>query len=510
MQARANRQKQKADPPKFHDRAEDDLELWLFHIEEHFAAYTVEMSRNDSRFVDMFVPFLGVDVMAWYREFKHAMGSSPRTWPLLKQQIRSRYRDNDYEFKILTKTHDLRVPTTQQEYTTKFTQLLSMSDISMPEIVKRWFYQQHMPTNALKQNRFQQGKRKGNEAGGSNTQPSTKPIPIILLSQLAFNCGVKGHKASGCPNWCAKKLGCSVGWRPTEEDAAAVDHAAVPRQATGDQPSVDYENADALLMLQNSSPHGHLQRSGLVENQPMSAFIDSGASFNAVCPQFAARVGLKVFAHARPLTIRLDVGKQAVIPRRVTSLSIILPDYSIYTTGAFVIEISESCEVMLGMPWLEDINPIIDWTAKTVRPRPDVQPAVRKMDASIEVSDSTPVHRKQFPFSKEQREAILQWTREMLKAKLLRPSSSPYCAPTFCVRKANGEWRIVHDFRGLNAKVRVPANPIPRKDEILCAMTRGKLFSALNLRWASSRSSCRETQFPIRHSQHQTGFTNIW
>ncbi|ETO77180.1 hypothetical protein F442_07579 [Phytophthora nicotianae P10297] len=29
------------------------------------------------------------------------------------------------------------------------------------------------------------------------------------------------------------------------------------------------------------------------------------------------------------------------------------------------------------MPWLEEVNPIIDWTAKTVRPRPDVQPAVR-------------------------------------------------------------------------------------------------------------------------------------
>ncbi|ETO80889.1 hypothetical protein F444_04710 [Phytophthora nicotianae P1976] len=38
MQSRANRQKQKANQPKFHGRADDDLELWLFHIEEHFAA----------------------------------------------------------------------------------------------------------------------------------------------------------------------------------------------------------------------------------------------------------------------------------------------------------------------------------------------------------------------------------------------------------------------------------------------------------------------------------------
>ncbi|KAG3097419.1 hypothetical protein PI124_g10214 [Phytophthora idaei] len=144
IQARANRQKQKANHPKFHGWADDDLELWLVHIEEHFAAYTVEQSSNDSRFVGMVVPFLVVDVMAWYREFKHAMGSNPRTWPLFKQQIRARYRDSDYEFKLLTKMRDLQVSGSQKEYSTQFMQLLSMSSIDMLEIVKRWFYKQNL------------------------------------------------------------------------------------------------------------------------------------------------------------------------------------------------------------------------------------------------------------------------------------------------------------------------------------------------------------------------------
>ncbi|ETO65836.1 hypothetical protein F444_16903, partial [Phytophthora nicotianae P1976] len=52
-------------------------ELWLLHIEEHFAANTLEMERNDSRFVEVVVPFLGVDIMAWYGEFKHAIGTNP-------------------------------------------------------------------------------------------------------------------------------------------------------------------------------------------------------------------------------------------------------------------------------------------------------------------------------------------------------------------------------------------------------------------------------------------------
>ncbi|ETO84628.1 hypothetical protein F444_01475 [Phytophthora nicotianae P1976] len=111
---------------------------------------------------------------------------------------------------------------------------------------------------------------------------------------------------------------------------------------------------------------------------------------------------------------------------------------------------------------------------------PDVPPSRQGgMDATIEVADAAPVHRKQFPLSPEQKAAIQSWLQDMLKAGIVRPSSSPYCAPTFCVRKSNGEWRIVHNFRGLNSKIRVPANPIPRKDDILLAMAHGKLFSAL-------------------------------
>ncbi|KAE9299145.1 hypothetical protein PR003_g23071 [Phytophthora rubi] len=104
-------------------------------------------------------------------------------------------------------------------------------------------------------------------------------------------------------------------------------------------------------------------------------------------------------------------------------------------------------------------------------------------DAKIELEDDVPIHRKQFPVSAEQRGAIRAWTAKMLTAKMIRPSTSPYCAPTFCVKKRTGEWRIVHDFRGLNTKIRVPLNPIPRKDDILRAMAKGKLFSAMDLLW---------------------------
>ncbi|KAG3107419.1 hypothetical protein PI124_g12849 [Phytophthora idaei] len=116
--------------------------------------------------------------------------------------------------------HDLQVSGTQQEYSTKFMQLLSMSSTDMPEIVKRWFYQQNLraETNsyvsqncpltlkdtiervqrfedaheapkakqssaagAIKQNRkdnrYQPPKRRGTEAETSNSHNTSKSIP---------------------------------------------------------------------------------------------------------------------------------------------------------------------------------------------------------------------------------------------------------------------------------------------------------------------------------------------
>jgi hypothetical protein len=64
----------------------------------------------------------------------------------------------------------------------------------------------------------------------------------------------------------------------------------------------------------------------------------------------------------------------------------------------------------------------------------------------------------------------------------VRESASPHSSPAFCVKEANGSWRIVHAFNKLNAG-RVPAQtPIPRKDVIIDRMAGVTIFSTINLR----------------------------
>ncbi|KAG3033766.1 hypothetical protein PC121_g24330 [Phytophthora cactorum] len=67
------------------------------------------------------------------------------------------------------------------------------------------------------------------------------------------------------------------------------------------------------------------------------------------------------------------------------------------------------------------------------------------------------------------------------KAGMVRASKSPHSTPTFCVRKPNGKWRLVHAFNKLN-NVTVPTQtPIPRKDVLLNNIAGFELYSALDL-----------------------------
>ncbi|OWZ09204.1 hypothetical protein PHMEG_00018133 [Phytophthora megakarya] len=94
-------------------------------------------------------------------------------------------------------------------------------------------------------------------------------------------------------------------------------------------------------------------------------------------------------------------------------------------------------------------------------------PPTRNEDikAEIELVDDEPVARKQFRLSEEMKTAICEWTAEMLRSGIIR------------------RWRVVHDFRGINAKIRLPAAPIPRKEDIFDSMRKGKIFSAMDLLW---------------------------
>ncbi|POM61120.1 hypothetical protein PHPALM_29915 [Phytophthora palmivora] len=104
---------------------------------------------------------------------------------------------------------------------------------------------------------------------------------------------------------------------------------------------------------------------------------------------------------------------------------------------------------------------------------------------------------RQWPLPREQCEVIDAFFAEKARSGMVRESKSPHSTPTFCVRKPNGKWRLVHAYNELN-NATVPAQtPIPRKDVLLNNMSGRMLYGALDLVDGYYQILMRESDIPL-------------
>ena len=88
---------------------------------------------------------------------------------------------------------------------------------------------------------------------------------------------------------------------------------------------------------------------------------------------------------------------------------------------------------------------------------------------------------RQWPLPKEQCDVIDEFFRAKHATGMVRESKSPHSTPTFCVKKSNGKWRIVHAYNKLTAATIPAQTPIPRKDVLQNNMAGCTMYSALDL-----------------------------
>ncbi|KAG3071164.1 hypothetical protein PI125_g22813 [Phytophthora idaei] len=116
----------------------------------------------------------------------------------------------------------------------------------------------------------------------------------------------------------------------------------------------------------------------------------------------------------------------------------------------------------------------------------------------------------QWALPRDQVKAIDDFFDSRRQAEQVRESKSPHSAPTFCVKKPQGGWRIVHVHNKLNDATIPAQTPIPRKDVIIDSMAKSTIYSALDLRDGFYQILMRESDIALTAVSTPSGMLWEW
>ncbi|KAG2908902.1 hypothetical protein PC118_g22402 [Phytophthora cactorum] len=117
---------------------------------------------------------------------------------------------------------------------------------------------------------------------------------------------------------------------------------------------------------------------------------------------------------------------------------------------------------------------------------------------------------RQWPLPRDQVKAIDDIFERRRQAGLVRESKSPHSAPTFCVKKPQGGWRIVHAYNKPNDAAIPAQTPITRKDVIIDSMAKSTIYSALDLRDGFYQILVRESDIALTAVSTPSGMLWEW
>ena len=95
--------------------------------------------------------------------------------------------------------------------------------------------------------------------------------------------------------------------------------------------------------------------------------------------------------------------------------------------------------------------------------------------------DAQPFRRSYCSMSFDKRKARKKIVKDLEDAKLIEPTHSYWAAPSILMKKKDGSYRLVVDYRGLNKQIEKTSWPLPRINDVIDSLDRNCFYSSIDL-----------------------------
>ena len=99
----------------------------------------------------------------------------------------------------------------------------------------------------------------------------------------------------------------------------------------------------------------------------------------------------------------------------------------------------------------------------------------------IEMGDAAPIHLPPYRLPKARHQAVLNEVQQLLRAKIIKLSTSLWASSIVLLPKRDGTLRLCVDYRRLNHVTKPDPYPMPRVDDLLHRLGQAKYISSLDL-----------------------------
>jgi predicted aspartyl protease len=121
-------------------------------------------------------------------------------------------------------------------------------------------------------------------------------------------------------------------------------------------------------------------------------------------------------------------------------------------------------------------------------------PQHQPWDHAIDFEPGAVTHWKvrTYPMAPLEQEELDKFLAEHLAKQYIEPSTSPMSSPVFFIRKADGRYRLVQDYRRMNKITIKNKTPLPLAADIINRLTGAQYFTKFDVRWGYHNIRIRE------------------